>query len=203
MRQNRPVETDRTAKIVGLTGLIGSGKSTVSAILGQNGAYVIDADEISHDVILRGNPAYGEIIGVFGEGILNDEGEIDRKSLGGIVFSDRKLLDTLTKIVHKYVIIECNRLINENKGNYDIIVLDAPLLIEANLHTVCDETWLVDASREARKERIMARDGLGETEAEARINARAGIEALLPYVDRIIENNGTPESLKEHITKTL
>ena len=125
-------------KVIGLTGGTGSGKSVVSAFLKQNGAYIIDADEIAHDIIAKGKPAYEEITSYFGGAILDENRNILRKKLGSIVFTNKEKLDFLNHCTHKYITQEIDRQIAEKKYQKEhcCIVLDAPLLLEAKLETI-------------------------------------------------------------------
>ncbi len=193
-------------RIIGVTGGLGSGKSSVSKILEGFGGFIIDADKINHLIMLRGNPAYNEIVGLFGLSILNEEKEIDRKALAKIVFSDTHKLKKLSDINHKYVIKRTHELIDEinlNPGDYKFIVLDAPLLIEARLHNICDEVWLVYSDVGIRVKRAMERDGMTEEHALSRINSQTPFDVLKKYADIILENNGNLQQLYEKVSLIL
>ena len=185
-------------KIVGLTGNTGSGKSTVSKMLELRGGYIIDADAISHDVIVRGADAYNEVLACFGTDILNEQLEIDRKNLGRIVFQNTEKLKQLSAIIHKYVIAiskEKIKTTREGKVN-NFIVIDAPLLVEANMHLFCDEVWLVYADEETRIERIMHREkGITREEVMARVRSQTQYEELKKYATRVIYNNDEADQL--------
>lgn len=145
--------------VIGLTGMIASGKSTVSEFLRQRGIVILDADKISHQVILKGQPAFEEIILYFGADCLGADGQIDRRKLGRIVFSETEKLEVLNRIVHPRVTEEILRQLQQQKG---VVVIDAPLLIQAGLDRLCDEIWNVYAEQTLRIARIMARDHLEE-----------------------------------------
>jgi len=180
--------------VLGVTGGSGAGKGEVCRILKEMGGQILDADAISHEVILKGRTeAYTEVWKTFGEKVLNYRGEIDRKILGGIVFNDKEKREQLTEIVHKYVIqriLEALAL-SENR----VIVIDAPLLIEAGVHEMCHVVIGVFAPAELRKERIMKRDGITKEEATARISSQMSDADLSLHCDYIIHNDGTLEDL--------
>ncbi len=187
MIQNKPI-------VIGLTGGTGCGKSTVCSILKTYNGYIIDADKIGHNVIKNGRKAYFEIIQYFGEDILDSDKNINRKKLGNIVFNDKQKLAYLNSITHKYIINEIKDSINivkaENKYKY--IVIDAPLLIETNLHKIVDEVWLVHCSLHTRLERLIKRDNLSKDILLKRINNQTPFEQNKKYANFIIFNeNGT------------
>ena len=161
-------------KVIGLTGGTGSGKSIVSAFLQQNGAYIIDADEIAHGIIERGKPAYEELTNYFGGAILDQDRNILRKKLGSIVFTNKEKLDFLNRCTHKYITQEIDKQIAERKKKQKdtCIVLDAPLLLEAKLENRCSEVWVVFAEEEVRARRIMERDNITYQEAKNRIGCQ-------------------------------
>ncbi|HHW67209.1 dephospho-CoA kinase [Defluviitalea raffinosedens] len=184
-------------KIIGLTGGTGSGKSTVVLLLSQlTKAYIIDADKIGHQIILKGQPAYYDIIQHFGREILKEDGEINRKCLGKIVFSDKNSLKILNQITHpriKEEILKKIEQIKKSYSSYNYIVIDAALLIEAQLHKIVDEVWVVYAEEEKRIQRIMKRDGLNMEQAANRIKAQMPWEEMKKYADQIIDNGKDEE----------
>ncbi|WP_058485058.1 dephospho-CoA kinase [Defluviitalea phaphyphila] len=194
-------------KIIGLTGGSGSGKSTVVTILSEmTTVYIIDADKIGHKIILKGNPAYYDIINYFGKKILKEDGEIDRKILGKIVFSDKNDLKKLNEITHyriKEYIINTIKEIKKTPSLYKYIIIDAALLIETGLHTLVDEIWVVYARLEDRIKRIMERDNISEEQARRRINSQISWEELKKYANRIIYNEKNKEFLKEQLISIL
>lgn len=194
-------------QIIGLTGNSGCGKSTVSNILYEFGAYIIDADKIAHDIIKKGNTAYIEIIKLFGNDILNQENEIDRKKLAEIVFNNKEKLELLTSLTHKYIIEyikeDIKNILSSNL-NYRYIVIDAPLLIEAGLHKITDKVWVVYADLNIRIERITKRDKITKQKAIERFNNQMEYEKLKSYADIIIENNDNDlNKLKETVKGLL
>lgn len=194
--------------IIGLTGGSGSGKSKIASILKDYNMLIIDADEIAHKIIKKGETAYIELIETFGTIILDSESEIDRKKLGAVVFNNKKNLTLLTKCTHKHIIIEIKKIIDDNIENNNIkgIVIDAPLLIESGLNTIVDTILIVYADIETRVERIMVRDNITYEQAKNRINSQTSWEELSTYADIIINNNNkfsdTVNQIKE-VFKTI
>ena len=179
-------------KVIGLTGGTGSGKSIVCTQLKKRNAYIIDADKIAHDIIKKGQPAYEKIVSYFGEEILDEESNIVRKKLGAIVFSDKEKLDFLNKCTHQYISEKINSFIQTIKkcpNKYQYIILDAPLLIESNLTSICDEIWVVYAKEEDRLKRIMQRDNITYEQAKNRILSQKRWEEYKKYADIIIDNS--------------
>ena len=187
----------QSKRIIGLTGATGSGKGEVCRILKEKGAVIIDTDSLSHDVILAGRPAYHEILAAFGTGILDEKRQISRKHLGNIVFASKPKLKKLSRIVHKYVVEECKKLIENTSSG--IIVIDAPLLIEAGIQNMCCMVVGVFAPENIRLERIINRDNISRADAELRMASQMPARILRAYVHASIENNGTLDALKEQV----
>ncbi len=178
-------------KVIGLTGGTGSGKSVVSKSLAQAGAVIVDADQIAHEIIEKGRPAYDEILAYYGREILDAEGNIIRKKLGEIVFHDAEKLAFLNRCTHKYICAETERQIAAAK-QADIakmIVLDAPLLLEAGLERLCDAVWVVYADAAVRAKRVMERDGISLSLAEARIANQKSWKEYAEAADVVIDNS--------------
>ena len=170
-------------KVIGLTGGTGSGKSVVSKSLAAAGAVVIDADKIAHEIILKGEPAYQEIVKYYGTGILDAKGNIIRRRLGEIVFHDAEKLAFLNQCTHKYICAEVDRQIAK------AVILDAPLLLEAGLESRCDTVWVVYADPEVRAKRVMARDGVSYDLAKARIANQKSWEEYKESASVVIDNS--------------
>lgn len=190
-------------RIIGVTGGIGSGKSTVSRILRDLGAAVIDADVIARTVTAKGGKALEELVTYFGSGILGDDGELDRQKMSGIVFDDQVKLHALNAITHKYVtekIIDNVQSIKAS-GNHDVIVIDCPLPVEHGFLDVVEEVWVVAADRSTRVERIVERSGGTPEDAVKRINSQKKDEEYLEAADEIIYNNGSVEDLEKTVVK--
>ncbi|HOQ01134.1 MAG TPA: dephospho-CoA kinase [Acetivibrio clariflavus] len=187
-------------RIIGVTGGIGSGKSTVSKILASFGAQVIDADVLARQIVQKGQKALEEIVNYFGEAVLDSEGNLDRKKLSGIVFKDKKKLEALNRITHNYIaekIIEEIKKIKED----ETVVVDAPIPIEHGFIDVVEEIWTVIADKEVRIKRVMERSGLTYNEVEDRINSQLSDEFYLSISDRVIVNNGSIEELRLQVEK--
>ncbi len=188
-------------KIIGITGGIGSGKSTVANILQNFGAKVIDADRISREVTEKGQPALKEIVDYFGEEVLNKDGDLDRKKLGEIVFKDDEKLKILNDITHKYIIERIRQYLDKCKAeNVRVVVLDVPLPVKHGFLDIVDEVWVVVAKKETRVKRIIERNGFSYKEAISRINAQQSDEDYLKIADEVIQNDGTTEDLVKYVT---
>jgi dephospho-CoA kinase len=189
---------------VGLTGGIGSGKSTVAQILGEFGALILDADKVAHTTYALGGPAYDAVIAAFGAQVLADDRTIDRKKLGAIVFGNPEHLNKLTSIVWPATFDSIRRNVAELRASGATlpIVVEAAILIEANWHPLFDEIWLVRAPREQVVTRIEIQRGLKPSETEARIRAQLSDEERAKHATLVIENNGSIEELRD-LLKTV
>ncbi|MCL5116364.1 MAG: dephospho-CoA kinase [Firmicutes bacterium] len=184
--------------LVGLTGGIGSGKSSVSRLLSSYGAQVIDADRITHELERRGRPVWNAIREAFGWSVLLANGELDRKKLGHVVFNEAAERVRLNQIVHPSVQQEIRAQIEEARTRgVRVAVLDVPLLIEGGLYRIVDEVWVVYAEPEEQVARIQSRDGVSEESAWQRIQAQMPLKEKLPFADRVIDNRGGLEELEE------
>jgi len=182
----------------GLTGGIGSGKSTVAQILGEFGATVLDADKVAHTTYAPGGPAYDAVIAAFGAQVVAPDRTIDRKKLGAIVFGNPERLNKLTSIVWPATRESIRRNVSELRasGAELPIVVEAAILIEANWQSLFDEIWLVRAPREQVVGRIEIQRGLKPSESEARIRAQLSDEERAKHASLVIENNGSLEELR-------
>jgi dephospho-CoA kinase len=184
---------------IGLTGGIGSGKSTVAQILGEFGAPVLDADKVAHTTYAPGASAYDAVIAAFGSEIMAADRTIDRKKLGAIVFNNPERLNKLTSIVWPATREAIRRSVTDLRagGAKLPIVVEAAILIEANWQSLFDEIWLVRAPREKVIARIESQRGLKPSETEARIRAQLSDEERAKHSTLTIENNGSIEDLRE------
>lgn len=183
-------------KVIGLTGGIGSGKSTVSQYLIKLGYDVIDADKISHDITMPGHETLKKLKEEFGDSIILSDGSLDRKELGKIAFSDSLRHKRLEEIVTDSVINIVNSKIKEfREENKDIVILDAPLLFESCMDKKCDEVWLVTSSLEERVKRVMARDGLSREEILDRIDNQMPDNEKIKRSTCVIKNDGPLDDL--------
>lgn len=187
-------------KIIGLTGGIASGKSTVSKFLKELGASVFDADEVSRNALKKGAECFDQVINLLGKKILLDDGAIDRKKVANIVFNDKSTLKKLEKIVHEFVWLKAQEFINEHK-NEKKIVLDVPLLIETKWNEDVDEIWVVSIPVEEQIKRALSRNDIAKEDVKSRIASQMSLEDKLIYADRVIENTGTLEETKVQVEK--
>lgn len=197
--------------IIGLTGGIATGKSTVSKILSKKGFSIIDADNISKEVVERGKDAYLEIVNFFGKEILLENREINRKKLGRIIFSDKNSREVLNNIVHPYVFKEIKKQIEKLSQDNQTIFLDVPLLLEQyKLWKEYDiefyEIWLVYCDESTQIKRLMDRDNISKDDAVKKINSQMSLERKKGMSSKIIDNSKDIEYLKkqiEELVKTL
>ncbi len=185
--------------IAGLTGGIATGKSTVSSVLREAGAIIIDADAIARDVVKKNFPAWHEIVRIFGKEVLLPDGEIDRARLGNIIFRDSSKKEILNKIVHPYVIQKVAELIEEiGKESPDsIVILDVPLLIEAGMDKGLEDVILVYAPEDIQKKRLAERDGISDEDSLLRVSSQMPIEEKKEFATFIIDNSGPIEATKK------
>lgn len=177
--------------VIGLTGQTGAGKSTVSKVFAQNGFAIINADIVARQVVEKGSKCLDEITDFFGERILAEDGSLDRKALGSIVFSDKAKLEMLDSIIYPYITGEILRQIREySENNEKLILLDAPTLFESRADDFCEIIISVIAESDIREKRIIARDSLTAEQARKRMNSQLDEEFFETHSDYIIHNNG-------------
>ena len=180
--------------IIGLTGNIATGKSTVLRYLQQKGAYVFDADKLAHESMQKGTHTYWAIVDAFGDAILQTDGAIDRPKLGQVVFNDPAKLAQLEALVHPAVFDLARRELA--KVETDIVVLEAIKLLEAGqLVTMCDEIWVVISRPEVQIQRLRTTRNMNEAEARRRMAAQSPQEEKVKRADRVIDNSGTEAEL--------
>jgi dephospho-CoA kinase len=177
--------------LVGLTGGVATGKSTVAKMFKQCGAIVIDADELAHEVVKPGKPAWREIAGLFGKAVLNQDRSLNRQALGSIVFRNPKKRRQLERIIHPRVAREQVRLTNAiaRKHPKAVVIYDVPLLFEAGIDKRVDHTIVVTADRETQISRLKKRNGLSRAEAIQRIKSQMPLSKKIRLADIVI--NGT------------
>ena len=185
---------------LGLTGGLATGKSTAAEILASLGAEIIDADRIAHQVLEPEGEAYSDVVAYFGRTILIEDGKVDRKKLGRIVFSSPDRRQQLEKLTHPHILAEIERRLEEARES-SRIVLEAPLLFETGLEKLVEETWVISARLEIQIARLKRRDGLDREEALRRINAQLSLKEKRKRADLVIENNSTKAELKEKVAK--
>lgn len=183
--------------IIGLTGGIASGKSTVSNILKSFGIKIADADVTAKEISER-EDVIREMTEIFGKEILGEDGKLDRAKLKEMVFSDKNKLSALNKLIHPKVKEEFKK-IKENAAKNDIIIFDIPLLFESGMDKMCDKIILVFVDRETQIKRMFERDGLSEELAVKIIDAQMSLEEKMKKSDIHINNNGTLEELEKKV----
>lgn len=192
------------AAIIGLTGGIASGKSTVSSLLKEKGFTVIDADVAARIVVQPGEEAYKKIVETFGKDILLENGEINRPKLGDLVFRDEQKRLQLNAIVHpavrKQMLLEKEQAIRNGKQT---IFLDIPLLFESGLTWMVDKTIVVYVDENIQLQRLMKRNGLDKEAAEIRISAQMPLEEKASKADAVINNNGTIAETKKQLEQII
>ena len=184
--------------LIGLTGGIGSGKSTVSALLARHGAVIIDADAITRQLQQPGQPLLSELADRFGEDILTPEGELNRPALAAVAFSDPEALKDLNKIVHPAVAKEMDRQMNEVRDTNKVVVLDIPLLAENPRKGLCG-VIVVDVPVDLAVHRLVTYRSMSEADARARIEKQASREKRLEIADQVIDNSGDMETLEQRV----
>ncbi|MXY42732.1 MAG: dephospho-CoA kinase [Dehalococcoidia bacterium] len=192
--------------VIGLTGGIGTGKSEVSRLLNELGAEIIEADKVAHEAYEPGTPGWREVVEAFGEGVLDADGRIDRKALGGIVFGDEEARERLNAIVHPIVrrLLE-ERIAELERQGTSVAVIEVPLLVEAikqqsRWTQMLDEIWVVTTPEEQAVARVRARSGLDESAIRARIGSQATEEERAEFADAVIDNGGSLEGLRREVT---
>jgi dephospho-CoA kinase len=187
--------------LVGLTGGIGAGKSTVAAMLEARGAVVFDADRFARDAIDPGTPGYLQVVEAFGPGILTEEGDVDRQALGTMVFGDPEARRRLEAIVHPEVARRLAEALGPYRQTDRIVVYSLPLLVEAGLATAFDVVVVVQAAEDVRVARLVRDRAMTETAARARIRAQASEDERKDASDLIVENDGTLEELEGNVAR--
>lgn len=200
-------ETNRDRGIiVGITGGIACGKTTVSELMTDKGAIPINADEIGHQLLKSDSPVIDELVEAFGTVILDESGDVSRKKLGAIVFNDKSARERLNAILHPLIIqrsrSRAQQLVNDDPSC--VVLLDAPLLIEAGAYDSVDRIVVVTASTETQIQRILERSQvqnlpLTKDEAQARIDSQMPLSEKVQYADVVIENEGSHEELKKQV----
>ena len=190
--------------VIGLTGGIGSGKSTVSSYMKTLGIPVFDADASSRAAVRKGSACLQKIVEFFGPDCLLENGELNRPWVADKVFRDKKILKQYEKIVQDQVLAEAQRFLEEQKEKKAMAaVLDVPLLIECGWHTKVDSVWLVKVPKEVQIQRAMLRDGAAEEAVKARIDAQMPLAEKERYADVVIDNSGTVENTKVQVIAGL
>jgi dephospho-CoA kinase len=191
--------------VAGLTGGIGTGKSTVAAVFAEAGAVIIDADEIARDVVAKGRPAWCRIVAHFGRDVLLPDGGIDRKKLGAIIFNDARQKAHLDRIVHPHVMAETEQQLTEIERVQPqaVVILDVPLLIEAGMDRDLDEVIVVYTPEAVQLKRLMHRDRLNAAEGLSRIRSQMPIEEKKMRATVVIDNSASPAATRKRVLEVF
>jgi dephospho-CoA kinase len=187
-------------RLIGLTGGIGAGKSSVSAALARRGAVIVDADAIVRELQQPGTDVFAEMVERFGPGIVGPEGGLDRAAVAEVVFTDPEALADLGAIVHPRVHTEIERRVAEQVGSDNVVVLDIPLLAESGWPGLV-ATIVVDLDPEVAIQRLVTHRGFTEADARNRIGNQAAREDRLATADLVIDNHGDPEALEAEVDR--
>lgn len=186
--------------VVGLTGGICSGKSTVAAMFQRLGATVIDADQVAHELVEPGQPLFEAVASTFGGEAVGTDGRIDRRRLGAIVFADPEVRRRLEALLHPAIIEECERRIRQAEvSGTRVCLIDAALLIESGWYARCGAVILVEANEAARLDRLVKSRGLGQDEAMLRIRSQMAQQEKRQYAHYVIENEGSLEEIARQV----
>ncbi|MDD5015077.1 MAG: dephospho-CoA kinase [Atribacterota bacterium] len=191
--------------IVGLTGGIVGGKSTIASMFRNLGAKIIDADKLGHSIILPDKPAWRKIVKLFGEDVLKGDLTIDRKKLGKIVFEDQVLLQKLNKITHPEIIKiikkEINSARNKTYNQQKILMIDAALIYETKIDKFMDKIIVIYIDKDEQIKRLIKRNNLSKDEASQRIKSQMPVEEKVKMADYIIDNNNSLDKTKKQVVK--
>lgn len=194
--------------LIGLTGGIATGKSTVANIILKKGFSLIDADKIAREIVEVDRPAYYRIVDEFGKDILNEDKTINRKALGKIIFSNKEAREKLNSITHPYIFQSIKDKIDQLSKNNSVIFIDIPLLFEQYSSLIqhgisFDEIWLVYVDRDTQLDRLMKRDNITRDEAMRKIESQMDIEEKKKRASKIIDNRGDIDSLEKQLDEIL
>lgn len=190
-------------RIIGITGGIASGKSTVTEFLRQQGYKVIDADQVVHELQEPGGRLYQALLSTFGSSILQEDGRLDRLKLGAMIFGNPELLAQSSQIQNQIIREELAGRRDLLAEKEDIFFMDLPLLFELGYETWFDQVWLVDVTEETQLSRLMTRNALSQEEAEKRIVAQLSLQEKRNRADVLIDNNGPLELTQEQLREAL
>ncbi|MBZ2155182.1 dephospho-CoA kinase [Streptococcus anginosus] len=191
------------AKIIGITGGIASGKSTVTNYLRQKGYQVIDADQVVHELQAKGGKLYQALVSWLGSAILNEAGELDRPKLSQLIFSSQENLAKSSQLQNDIIRQELANRRDQLAKTEETFFMDIPLLFEQDYADWFDEVWLVYVNPETQIKRLKARNGYSQEEAQQRLASQMKLEDKVPYADFVIKNDGNIEELIEQIDKKL
>ena len=190
-------------RIIGITGGIASGKSTVTEFLRRQGYQVIDADQVVHELQEPGGRLYQALLSAFGSAILREDGRLDRPKLGAMIFGNPQLLEQSSQIQNQIIREELAGRRDMLAETEDIFFMDLPLLFELQYEDWFDQIWLVDVTEETQLSRLMTRNALSQEEAEKRIAAQLSLQEKRKRSDVLIDNNGSLEETRQQIRNAL
>lgn len=190
-------------KIIGITGGIASGKSTVVAEIKKHGYQVIDADQVVHELQAKGGKLYQALCNWLGTDILQENGELDRKKLGQLIFSSKDMLEKSSRLQNGIIREELARRRDELAKTQDVFFMDIPLLIEYDYMEWFDDIWLVHLDEKTQLERLVMRNHFSKEEAKKRMASQMSTEAKKPYADKLLDNSGDLTELKAQINQLL
>ncbi|WP_455679664.1 dephospho-CoA kinase [Streptococcus sp.] len=190
-------------KIIGITGGIASGKSTVVAEIRKHGYQVIDADQVVHELQAKGGKLYQALCNWLGTDILQENGELDRKKLGQLIFSSKDMLKKSSRLQNGIIREELARRRDELAKTQKVFFMDIPLLIEHDYMDWFDDIWLVHLDEKTQLERLVLRNHFSKEEAKKRIASQMSTEAKKPYADKLLDNSGDLSELKVQIAQLL
>jgi phosphopantetheine adenylyltransferase/dephospho-CoA kinase len=198
------------ARIIGITGGICAGKSTVTEFLRDNGVTIIDADKLGHKVYEPSTPAFELLVRHFGNEIVSDDGNIDRRKLGSIVFTDKSEMRELEKIVWPEIrrliieeIVKGKETLSNRIDSIPVIAIEAAVMIEAGWQDLVTELWVVYVDKDEARSRLMSRNGLSAEEADRRIAAQLSNEERIQFANAVIHNNLPREELRDKVNLLL
>lgn len=191
--------------VVGLTGGIATGKSTVAQLFKRSGAIIIDADQLARDVVQPGKPAWRGIVNAFGDGVLNRNGSINRRALGAIVFRDRRKLRRLERIIHPRVAQEQERMVRRiaRRSPHALVVYEVPLLFESGAHKRVDKIIVVSADRDTQIARLKQRNGMTRTEALRRIRNQMPLAEKIRRADVVIDGTRSKALMRQDVRRLM
>ena len=190
-------------RVIGITGGISSGKSTVTEFLRRQGYQVIDADQVVHELQEPGGRLYQALLSTFGSSILQEDGRLDRPKLGAMIFGNPELLEQSSQIQNQIIREELAGRRDLLAETEDIFFMDLPLLFELQYEDWFDQIWLVDVTEETQLSRLMTRNSLSQEEAEKRIAAQLSLQEKRKRADVLIDNNGSLEETRQQLRDAL
>lgn len=194
------VSTNQPVAIIGLTGGIATGKSTVSGMLSDLGAFVIDADAVAREIVEPGEPALAEIAAVFGEEVIGDDGRLDRGALGDVIFGEADARERLNKITHPRIarrMMQTAR--HAGEQGFRWVVYDAALIVENNIHPALAGLIVVTCEPETQLRRLIERDDLSESDARARVDSQMPLARKVEVADWVVDNDGPLERTRQQV----